>query len=159
MEHLDPLTTSKKIKNIYIYLGEERCDNRPSHFLLSLQLNLNQNWTATVKKHEKMHQHSPKTVLDRNDWNQAAVSLSSSCFFSSLQHYWCSNPNVAANGNAVDTFWCCPFLLLRMTAQCWGSGYRSAPRPPSGRLRAAAMQFCLHPPSPWCQRYSPLPDE
>lgn len=65
MEHLDPLTTSKKYiyTYIYIYLWEERCDNRPSHFLLSLQLNLNQNWTATVKKHEKMHQHLPETSM------------------------------------------------------------------------------------------------
>jgi len=34
----------------FIYLWEERCDDGPSHLLLSLQLNLNQNGTATVKK-------------------------------------------------------------------------------------------------------------
>lgn len=32
------------------YLWEEWCDDWPSHLLLSLQLNLNQNWTATEEK-------------------------------------------------------------------------------------------------------------
>lgn len=34
-----------------IYLWEERCDDGSGDLLLSLQLNLDQHWTATVKEH------------------------------------------------------------------------------------------------------------
>lgn len=39
----------------WIYLGEERCNDWPSNLFLSFQLNLNQNWTPTAKKHGNTH--------------------------------------------------------------------------------------------------------
>lgn len=51
-----------------IYLGEEWCDDRPSHLLLSLQLNLDQDWTATVKKHGNIRQQAaPVLPLQHHD--------------------------------------------------------------------------------------------
>lgn len=50
-----------------IYLGEERRDDGSGHLLLSLQLNLNQHWTATVRKHGRsallLHLSSPLMPL------------------------------------------------------------------------------------------------
>ena len=123
-----------------MYLREERCNDRPSHLLLSLQLNLNQNWTPTANTHGSTHSQLYKTcttIIKSNLWLLEKILPT----------------------ERVCTSWCCPFLPPRRTARCWGSGWRSEPRRPSERLRAAAKQFCLHPPSPWCRRYSPHPDE
>ncbi len=51
------IETPGNVKTCGIYLWEEWCDDRPSHLLLSLQLNLDQDWTATVKKHGNVCQH------------------------------------------------------------------------------------------------------
>lgn len=53
------------------YLGEEWCNDRPSHLLLSLQLNLNQNWTATVRKYRYICHSHPFSNFSKQScrWN------------------------------------------------------------------------------------------